>query len=176
MRDPLRYFATAMAILAVDATVPGEIRAQEPGWEVSPSLCVVAANERLEGRIVASCRGQGLILGRADSFRVIENRQLEAMVIDLVRDGERRVLMISFPDDEPLLEDITGTLAKAAGRGPMSSIEGVEIELGGFEQDSRIAVRSPPEAGRGIARTSEVDLGQGLATEAARRAEARVRN
>lgn len=166
MRNPVRLNRDAailpwIASLALGLTGQAAMAQAERTQQVP--ICAIVANDILEGQLVAICKGQGLILGPADSFQVFENRGLETTVVDLTKGGERRVLMISFPGGELLLEDLTVTLAKSAGRGPMMGMKGITIDLGSFESNGEIGVSDT--AGT----SGRINLGQQIAAEASRR-------
>ncbi len=141
------------------------VSAQDEG--ASPqSICNVS---RLPSpsNIVAGCAGRGFLLGPADSFQVYENTELQAVLIDLLWGSERRVLMISFPEGSPFLEDITGNLGHAAGRGPLSGLRNVSIDFSQFEKSGAVHAQ---DARHGVSQSSagRVELAQSLSSERAR--------
>lgn len=142
--------------------------------EVPSQLCRVSAVEGPAGPVQdlrASCGGRGLILGRITSFEAIPNEGLHATLVDARLGSERRVLLLSIKEDgQPLVEDLTGQVALAAGRGPMSGIDGVELDLSGFGQAGQIGVIGRPED-TGPARSSTLNLGQQIALEGLRQGE-----
>jgi len=108
---------------------------------------VYAVDGAREGvkNLLASCGGQGVLLGPVAEFATFDNEELGATLIDLQRNGERRVLLLSLqPDGRSLVEDLTGQIALAAGRGPMSAIDGVELGLEDFSRTGEISVRGLP--------------------------------
>jgi len=131
------------------------------------TFCILLVSEELDGQLMAVCDGKAFVLGLADIYEVVENSSLEATIIDLARAGERRVLMISSPAGEPLLEDISGTLAKSAGRGPMSRLDDVTIDFSSFAEDGTIRTASADAGGV----TGEVDMELQIAAEASRSGE-----
>jgi hypothetical protein len=118
----------------------------------------------------ANCGGQGLLLGSITSFEAIPNDTLGATLVDARLGGYRRVLLLSRqPDGTPLAEDLTGQIALAAGRGPMSEIDGVELDLKAFALTGEVGVRGRPEdAGR--RKTEQIGLAPQVALERARQA------
>lgn len=125
-----------------------------PAAPPSDAVCEVRADSTImppigdAAMVIAICGGQGLLLGHADRFETRESRELGAVLATLHRDGVQRVLLISRQEgDAPLLEDLGGQIALAAGRGPMSPIDGIEVEAAGFARDGAITVRG--EAARG---------------------------
>ena len=154
----------APAIAQAPAFTPPEGNGPEP-------ICRVIERSFEEGaraQLVASCRGRGFMLGPADSYEVHQNHALEAAIIDLTWGGERRVIMISFPGgEEPLLEDITATLARSAGRGAMGSLDGVAVDLSAFAAEGRVTASDP------AVKSGEINLGQQIAAESARSMAAR---
>lgn len=135
-----------------------------------PSVCDVRADDTAElalngaKPVFANCGGHGVMLGHANDFRVFRQEALQAVLVDMRRDQERRVLLVSLqPDGTPLLEDISGQISMAAGRGPLSSLEGVEIDLSGFAREGLVGVRGGPDESGASARTSAIELGRQLA-------------
>lgn len=124
----------------------------------------------------ANCRGRGLILGEASDYKVTYNEALNATLVDMRLDGERRLLLITIQDNGlPLLEDLSGQVALAAGRGPMSELDGLEIDLSQYLTDGEIAVR-PAAGGAAGEKSGVVKIGEQIALERARRQEAAVQN
>jgi hypothetical protein len=166
-----------IALLACAAPAP----AQTPATVAAPSsqFCRVFALDAPSGQpreLRAACRDRGIMLGLASQFQVIVNEALRATLVDIRWEGQRRLLLLSMLDDgAPLVEDLTGQLALAAGRGPMSSLEGVEIDLGAFTLTGEIGVRGRPEDD-GAAKTDKIAVGPQLAAERVRRAAATTAN
>lgn len=164
--------SAGLAVMAAPVIAQAPAFAPPEGSEPAPicRLMERSFEEDARAQLVASCRGRGFILGPADSYELHQNLEMEAAVIDLVWGGQRRVIMISFPGgEEPLLEDITVTLARSAGRGAMGSLEGMTLDLSGFAKDGKVAARDGAAA-----RSGEVSLGQQIAAESARSMAARA--
>ncbi len=87
-------------------------------------------------------------LGQASAFELVTSKDPNAVLVDVRLGDQRRILMLSIPGEQPLVEDLTGQLALAAGRGPMSGIDGVELDLGRFAQTGVVGLRAPPVEGR----------------------------
>jgi hypothetical protein len=107
--------------------------------------CDVFAQPATDGQapvLIANCSGEGFLLGSADSYQVLQNAALRATIVDITQGTERRVLMLSYDNHKPLLEDITGSLALAAGRSAMSGINGLDIDLNAFAQSGTVSVRA----------------------------------
>jgi hypothetical protein len=141
----------------------GSAAAQETspaGADPSGRSCQVVALDAAEGQagqVFAGCRGLGLFLGQADVFEVHTYPALPATLVDVRRGGERRLLLISFPrDDAPLVEDLTGQIARLAGRSAMSAIDGVEVDLATFARDGVVEVRSGGARGGRISVSDQV--------------------
>lgn len=160
MRFPNRIFVSIAGVALGVAAHPA-VSQEAPHAVVA---CSVVASEQLDGQLIAICHERGIVLGHADSYQVIQNRRLDATIVDLIWAGRRRVLMISFPDGEPLLEDLSGTLAKAAGRGPMSSLDGVAVSFDSFAEDGKVQAASSEDPGK----SGELNLGLEIAAEEAR--------
>jgi len=114
--------------------------------------------------VFASCRGHGLILGYADKFQVFAHEPLEAVLVDLRTGSDRRVVMISLRDDgSPLLENLSGQIAMAAGRGPLSGLEGLEIDTSSFSREGVVGVRGSSGVTEALTPTNTIDLRPQLA-------------
>lgn len=136
------------------------------------SPCVVTAREMPDREVQlvhAACGARGLILGPATQYRVFHNQDLQAALIEMQLGGERRVLLLSLQEDgSPLLENLNGQIAVAAGLGPMSELEGIDLDWAGFAQRGAIGVRGRAAAG-GAMRAETLDLGTQIAAERSRR-------
>jgi hypothetical protein len=133
--------------------------------------CAVHEQERTDEKLpvlIADCGGQGFLLGPAESYTVLQNPQLHATLVDIVRGNTRRVLMLSYENGRPLLEDITGDLALAAGRGVMSGIKGLDVDPGTFAQDGTISVRPAASDEVRTDTPATVNLGAQIAAEQVR--------
>lgn len=163
--------AWAALVPAVPAAAQSESSTQvsAPGKSDAP-ICVVKNSDELKssagsaGILLATCRGHGVLLGEADHFDFTVDKDLGAMLVDVRRNGARRVLMVTPRDDgPPLVEDISGQIAMNAGRGPMSPIGDIAVDLAGFADGGTIGVTSRAEDTGGVARSSTVNLGQQVA-------------
>ena len=162
--------AAGLAVTAVPAFAQAPAFTPPEGSEPAPICKLIERSFEEDARpqLVASCRTRGFMLGPADSYEVHQNHALEAAIIDLTWGGERRVIMISFPGgEEPLLEDITATLARSAGRGAMGSLDGVAVDLSAFAAEGRVTASDP------AVKSGEINLGQQIAAETARSMAAR---
>jgi hypothetical protein len=125
----------------------------------------------------ASCNGRGLLLGDVSNYQVIADPTLNAIVVDKHLGGERRLILITIrTDGRPLVEDITGDLAVAAGRGVMSNLVGLDVNLGSFASNGTIAVSPAARDQTSGDRSGQVNLRQQVAAENARQAEAVTQN
>lgn len=143
-------------------------RGDPPGG--TSAVCTVQTSEALGPAVdaakplVAICQSQGLLLGYADSFQVYSHNGLQAVLVDVHRGAQRRVLLVSLQNDgRPLVEDISGQLAMNAGRGPLSGLEGLQIDVGSFVRDGSVAVRGRPEENGGAVKAGRINLGQQIA-------------
>jgi hypothetical protein len=163
----------ALSALGLVLSVPAAAQEQDPSANagLSSEPCRVFATDGAEGeakRLWANCRGRGVILGPVTRFQAIVNEGLQATLVDTRFGSEQRVLLLSIQDDgQPLVEDLSGQIALAAGRGPLSEITGLEIDLGGFAEGGRLSVRADPQAASQQA--AQLDLGRQIAAERARR-------
>lgn len=129
---------------------------------------VEPASEQGPKTLFGNCRGRGFILGPAEDYQVFRNDELEATIVDLRFGSDRRILMLSLQeDDQVLLEDLSGQIALAGGRGPLSDLAGLEIDIGAFGKDGALAVVSGAEGRPGQA--TQLNIGQQVAAERTRR-------
>jgi hypothetical protein len=121
-------------------------------------LCVVFSVGAPPGKpqpeikqLYAKCPDRTLILGQVTAFEAVVNEGLQATLVDAVLGEERRVLLLAAQKDRPtLVEDLNGQIARAAGRGPMSTIEGIALDLKRFAETGEIGVAGGlDERGRG---------------------------
>jgi hypothetical protein len=134
--------------------------------------CRIVAVQELKDKprqLHAVCRGIALRLGPVSEFESINNEALQATLIDAHIGSSRRVLLVTLQDvGRPLLEDLTGQIAFAAGRGPSSNIDGVELDFKQFATIGEIGVRGrAADDGRGKA--DRISVGPQIARERARR-------
>jgi hypothetical protein len=109
------------------------------------------------------------MLGSVTRFEAIPNEALQSTLIDAYRGGERRVLLLTIQEDgQALVEDLTGQIALAAGRGPMSAIDGVELDLKEFARTGEVGVRGKAD-GRASAKADKISIRDQIALERTRR-------
>jgi hypothetical protein len=166
-----RAAAVAVAMLALGLSASpaaGQAVPSAPS-AAPPPVCDVQVSERFAAalgsstQVLALCGGYGLLLGPADTFEVYRNEGLAAMLVDLRRGSDRRVLLISLQGESPpLLEDLSGQISMAAGRGPMSPLEGVGIDVARFARDGSIGVDGPGASGANVG-ASTINLGRQVA-------------
>jgi hypothetical protein len=165
--------AFAAPAAAQDAEVPAPPRWSEH-WRAPADTggpCMIFATEsRNEGvsDVRAACGGHGIVLGAATGYEAITSEDLQATLVDLRLGSLRRVVLLTLQSDgQPLLEDLTGQLALAAGRGPMSDLEGVELDLGQFVRSGVIGVRGQAQD-TGPRKAARVELAPQVASARAR--------
>jgi hypothetical protein len=117
-----------------------------------------------------------ILLGPVTSFEVIHSEALQATLIDARLGDERKVLLLTLQEGgQALVENLNGQIARAAGRGPMSQIDGIELDFKQFAATGNIAVRGQPQD-RPRARADKIGLGQQIALERGRRAQGAAQN
>lgn len=144
----------AVALLYVSAGPANAREGDAPDAdEIQP--CIVQRSEAVRlsadspGALIAICGAQAVVLGEADEFEAVTNRDLGAVLVDVKRNGSRKILLVSpQAGDSPLVEDIGGQVAMAAGKGPVSPIDDVTVDVAGFAGDGTIAVANADDAGR----------------------------
>ena len=119
------------------------------------ALCVVFSMEELAAKeglavprnslsddlitVSASCQGQGFTLGTAESFEVATYSKSGAVAVLMTRFSRPRLFLLSQGEAGSILrEDMTGELSRAAGRGGMSGLADIVVDLSAFEQTGRI--------------------------------------
>lgn len=178
----------SFALLGALAATPAA--AQEASSSIipknTPKICHIAAQPAAAGAVQdvrAFCWGTGLVLGEAENFRSFTNPALEATLVELDWNGTKRVLLLR-PDAEgrPLLEDLSGTLAAAAGRASWSGLDGLSLDYGAFAQVGTIGVAPASEGSPARAQatrsaasteTAAINIGQLIREDEARQASAR---
>lgn len=147
--------------------------------DVAGRPCNVFAVKGTEGRpqeLRAKCKDRGLALGRVTAFEAIFSEQSQATLIDAHLGDQRRVLLVTVRNDgTPLAEDLTGQIARAAGRGPMSDIAGIELDLKQFAKTGEIGLRGRPED-RARAKADRIAVGEQIVRERERRGDRTVQN
>ena len=152
----------------VSAVLAAPVAAQQepsPSSEQSSATCRVYSVSRAEGpsELHASCSGRGLLLGQVTMFDTRVNEALGATLVDAYLGDARRILLLTIDDRGlPLVQHLNGQIARAAGRGPMSGIEDVELDLSQFDEVGELALTLPSE------RSVEIDLAAQVVEERAR--------
>jgi hypothetical protein len=155
VRVAVRWFDPLFAvILAAPLVWSASVSAQEADTASAGGdpgrLCHVYAEDAGEGALKnlgASCQGRGLMLGQVDHFDVVDNVKLSATLVDARRPGGRRILLLAPGDDgEPIVSDMTGQIALAAGRGIMSEINDIAIDFGAFSTTGEVVVSPAKQA------------------------------
>lgn len=174
-RSGLSRRISALAMLLFPAlALPTLANAQDAGTTTArtPPPCLFrtepASDDGLP-RLYASCRGRGLTLGPVSEYHVFRNEDLDATLVDIRSDGDRRIMLISFEDGQASAEDLTGQIAVAAGRNPTSHLAEVDLDLAAFANEGRITVHRNPRAA-GQPEVVSVNAGQQIAAERSRSA------
>lgn len=174
-RPPARLLVSAILFAVAGLFVIRPAFAQSAATNGVPlanadALCAVQTDEGFGPAlddakpVVAICGGAGVLLGYANEFQTLSNQRMRSVLVDMRRGAERHVLLISLQDDgQPILEDISGQIAMSAGRGPLSGLEGVRLDVAGFAQDGFISVRGRSGEGQGEAKDSAINLAQQVA-------------
>ena len=118
--------------------------ATELGTARPDSGCMFGLSEPGSGTrkmLIASCAGQGVLLGEVDSYEIIPNSRLRATLVDSRFRGIRQIRMISLSaDGVPVVEDLTGQIAYQVGRGATGSIESLTLDLSAFTANGGIGL------------------------------------
>jgi hypothetical protein len=129
-----------------------------------------AKEERRDvNQLYARCGGKGVLLGFATSFEAFANDPFRATLVDVRTRAERHILLLTLQDDGfTLIEDLTGQIARAAGRGPFSNIDGIALDFKQFTRSGDLGVLAASED-RGRARSDHISIGEQVVAERARR-------
>lgn len=171
----VRFYRPLIATAGVLAlSVPALAQEQatsKPNPQPLPNVCrLFSFQDAKEGpRLLhANCPKGGLVLGRVTSFEAIANESLMATLVDARNGASRRVVLLVVQDDgKTLVEDLGGQIALAAGRGPTSDIEGVDLDFKQFAQTGELGVLGRSED-RGRFKADRISAGQDIALLKAR--------
>lgn len=151
----------------------------KPTAQPSANVCrLFSFQDKKEGpRLLhANCPNGGLVLGRITSFEAISNESLRATLVDARNGISRRVMLLVVQDDgKTIVEDLVGQLALAAGRGPTSGIDGVELDFKHFAQTGDVGVLGRSED-RGRFKRDRINVGDRDPLLKARRIKASEQN
>ncbi len=96
--------------------------------------------------LAARCGKTGVNLGTVERHRVFENRADKFLIVELVRAGRTYVYLLAPNKEGPgeevevVVENITGSLARLAGRTATSTIDRLELDYSGVEAEGLIAI------------------------------------
>lgn len=126
--------------------------------------------------LVVACGQGGVSLGPVDAYELIRLPALRAAVVVTSFDRSRRVWLITSEGGRELgLEEITGTIARAAGRGASLRLDGLELDFGdGATGQLTAGIMSVRAEGGGA--SSKIDLTKLVARMRAVRAGARAKS
>lgn len=76
------------------------------------------------------CGNAAAVLGQVDDYELVDLPALDAAIVVTTLNQSRRV-WLAMPDGDKalILEELTGTMARAAGRGATANIEGIDLNL-----------------------------------------------
>jgi len=174
----IRSLAAVVGLALLASALPASAQsetASAPQAEAPKHICELQSVDLAQGaaqELHAICGDRGLVLGPVSEFSVLANDNLNTMLVDVQYQGDRRILLLSIGKDGlPMVENLTGQIARAAGKGPMSAIDDVTVDLTGFASDGAIAVKrkaGDKEQGGTEAQIRQISVGQQLALEQAR--------
>lgn len=174
--------AFAPVIAAGALVLSAQVSAQETGssFPDAPSekakadspVCAVWTEEEAGApgkALLASCDGRGLALGFVDDFQVYSNANQKALIVDSKLGDGRQIWLISTQEDGvPLVEDLGSQIAVAAGRGALSGLDGVKLDLVSFVDAGVIGVVGADQD-IGLESMVTIDLGLQIAAERTKR-------
>lgn len=131
-------------VLAASSLVSTPISAQAS--EDSRSDCAAYETSPVKGedpQLYVACGKYAVTLGSVDSYELVQLPGLRsAMVVTTLEGSQRAFLVIEDGAEGVALEEITGTIARAAGRGAKSDISGIQLDLGSAATGLMSAVSS----------------------------------
>ena len=137
-----------------------------------PCRAVETSDEEAGAAILyVLCDGAATGLGRVESYELINLPDLNAAIAVTTFDGTERTWMLIRGDAGPVLEEITGSIARIADAGKKAGIENLNSDpASSLAQSAKPVIGSPSDTGalfsaevaalvarsRSIARTAEV--------------------
>ena len=165
--SPLCLALATLAILLSPNTATAQDSGVQNAQPVGSSCRVFSDPPANDGRqqLIADCRGRGLLLGDVTKYDVVANELLGIVLIDAWLDTTRRVWLLSMKDDgTPFVEDLSGTIARAAARGSSSSIADITLMTAQFASTGSIDIKFNDNQNKILA-AMRLDLGQMVAEE-----------
>ncbi len=107
------------------------------------------------------CGNAGTVLGQVDDYELVELPDEQAAVVTTSYEGSKRVWLVMQSGDNSLaLEEITGTIARAAGVEASTNLDGVDLDFAkGATEPLNIGIASPGNL-IGTVSSDGVDLSQ----------------
>lgn len=104
------------------------------------SACNASARSS-DGNLVVVCGETGFLLGRPSRYSLVALPSQEGTIVDTSYGDDRRVWLVTgLGNGEFVLEEISGAIAGAAGRGTTLNLLGVSIDLEPASNGRAIAV------------------------------------
>lgn len=133
----------AQEITGTTTTLESRCRLTPPGQ--------MSEGERARGVLLLQCGDVGINLGEAESYRLFRNPPDGLMLVELERAGHLYVyLLADDPDNGVVVENVTGSLAREAGRTATSRIDNLVLDYSQVPANGQIAItgeRVTDEAG-----------------------------
>lgn len=122
-----------------------------------------------EAYLRVACGGKGVILGQVDDYQLVQLPSLGSTVALTTLEGSRRAWLIMKDDKGDLaLEEITGTIARLAGRGARRDIDGLELDFSQINTGQlTAAIRSPNGGAAGLDLAAMVERSRAVRNTAA---------
>jgi hypothetical protein len=141
---------TAFAVSPAAAQAVDETEGKVASLDCSASMRPL----RTDGSEVLqlACGGTGFLLGPASEYTVHPVPLAGATVVDQRYEDDRRVWLVTTGDDgQPHLEEISGSIAWAAGRRGSSDLTDIALDLAELETSGVIRLTSTAEGLAGVA-------------------------
>lgn len=121
--------------------------------------------------LYVACGAAGAVLGAADSYQLIQLPALKAAVAVTELHGSRRAWLVMRDDERSLsVEEITGTIARIAGRGASFNIDGLDLDFGPASTGQLTATIMSSKKGEAAQSAGAIDLAQLVARSRSLRA------
>ena len=136
-----RWLRAGVSAVLLSGFVPAlPAAAQEPDAEATGPACN-ASTRSSDGNLVVVCGETGFLLGHPIRYSLVALPSQEGTIVDTAYGDDRRLwLVTSLGGGEFVLEEISGAIASAAGRGTTLNLAGVSIDLEPASSGRAIAV------------------------------------
>lgn len=136
----------------------------------APAQCEIRSEKRDGTLLLAGlCGTASVSLGRASSYESVIHSKSGAVAVVIERNSETHVLVLrSDAEGAPVLEEVTGDIARKAGLLPQVGLAGFSLDLSRFPENGIINASRDDLTGRASTGPIAISLEAIIAGEAAR--------